>query len=395
MEIRKSIVKIIDDTFDEIWEISKEIYNHPETAFEEKYAKETLVSKLSQYGFYSRNDQTSILPTSFKMTYCKGNGPRIAVLAEYDALPEIGHACGHNLICTNALLTAIAVKKTMENFNIEGSIEVYGTPAEENGGGKIILLKNGAFDGLDAVFLMHPTSAKTRIGGECISFTGKYITFTGKAAHAESHPEEGVNAMDAMTLFHQAVGVSRQQLPDDLHICDVVTKISDDIGQIPSYAKIEVELSSMNSKHIALGDRVIERIAKGIAIATNCNVKIEEIPGYLGRIPNQVLGDICRGELIALGEPVMEGMPPDKGGEDLGDVSRIIPSCNIFGTIYPNKKISGHTILFKEAAISEEAKHCLNITSKAMALTIIKLFQEPVLLEKAKKELKERLNYIQ
>lgn len=393
-EIKISTDQIVDDLFQEIWEVSQKIHAHPEIAFEERYACELLRRTLNKHEFNVSEELLSDLPTAFKASFSNGEGPRIAVFAEYDALPELGHACGHNLICTNALLTAIAVKEVMQKYNISGNIEVYGTPAEEDGGGKIIMLNQGVFDGLDAVFLMHPTSAMTRIGGECISFTGKYITFTGKSAHAESHPEEGINAMDAASLFHQALGVSRQQLPDDVHVCDVIRSISDDIGQIPSHAKMEIELSSMNSSHILTAESVIERIAKGIALATGCSVELEKIPGYLGRIPNRVLGDVCRKELQELGEAVMDGMPSDKGGEDLGDVSRVIPICNLFGTIHPEEKISGHTPLFRECAISDAAQHCLRITSKAMARSIIKLLLEPEWLLEAKKELKQHMAQI-
>ncbi len=393
-EIDKICETAIDENFGCLWEISSYIHSHPETAFHENNACEKLTDFLWKQGFAVEKHMAG-LPTAFKAVFNIGKGPRIAVLAEYDALPELGHACGHNLICTSALGAAIAVQKAMQAQGIQGSIEVYGTPAEEDGGGKIIMLNNGVFDGLDAVFLMHPTSAMTRIGGECISFTGKYITFQGKSAHAESHPEEGINAMDAASLFHQALGVSRQQLPDDLHVCDVIRSISSDIGQIPSKAKLEVELSSPNSKHIQRGEAVVDRIAKGIAIATGCTLETEDISGYLGRIPNQVLGDVCRKELEDLGEAVMEGMPADQGGEDLGNVSRRIPSCNLFASIHPEKKISGHTALFRECAVSDAARHCLWVSSQAMARSILRLMLEPELLRQAKAELKERMEALE
>ena len=146
------------------------------------------------------------LDTAFQAVFKKGNGPRIAVFAEYDALKGLGHACGHNLIATSALGCAAAAKQVLESSELEGSIEVYGTPAEEDGGGKIIMLKQGVFDGLDAVFLMHPTSAMARIGGECASFTDFEIEYFGKSAHAESHPENGINALDAANLFLSGSG---------------------------------------------------------------------------------------------------------------------------------------------------------------------------------------------
>lgn len=407
--VRTFVNDLVDSEFDAMWEVSEDIHAHPQVAFEEKYASEVCRSVLSRHGFVVA-DVCPKLPTSFGATFAGatggvpasdavhsedaaalGAGPRIALFAEYDALPEMGHACGHNLIATSAMLGGIAAKAAMEKFGIVGSIEVYGTPAEEDGGGKIIMLNEGAFDGVDAVYLMHPTSAMTRIGGGCTSFSGTRVRFTGKPAHAESHPEDGVNAMDAASLFHQAIGVSRQQLPDEVHICDVILSISNDIGRIPHEAFLEVEVSSTVGSHIPHAIEVVERCARGVAMATGCEVEVEQLGGYLGRVPNGVLGDVAHRELEAFGEPVMDGMPGDKGGEDLGDVSRVIPAVNVFGTILPERKISGHTDEFRELALSDNAKHCLRVTAKALATSALWLMLNPGLLDEARAELKERL----
>ena len=142
---------------------------------------------------------------------------------------------------------------------------------------------------------------------------------------------------------------------------------------------------------------VVRRVAKGVAIATGCEYELKEERGYLGRVPNAVLGDVCRTELEAFGEPVMEGMPGDKGGEDLGNVSRVIPSCNVFGTILPQRKISGHTPEFRELAISDNAKHCLRVNSKAIAMSALVLMDDSAanpdggLIALAKDELARRM----
>lgn len=394
--IREFVGRRVDELFDEIWTISEDIHSHPEVAFEEVHASSVLCDALNRHGFEVAAPWPS-LPTAFVGSYHRGQGPRIALLAEYDALPGLGHACGHNLIATTALLAGVVAKDAMDHFDVSGSVEVFGTPAEEDGGGKILMLEQGAFDGVDATLLMHPTSAMTRIGGICTSFTGCMVTFTGRAAHAESHPEDGVNAMDAASLFHQAVGVARQQLPDDVHICNVIASISNDIGRIPAEATLEVEVSSTVGAHVEPAMEMVRRAARGIAIATGCEWSIKEERGYLGRIPNAVLGDVCRKELEAFGEPVMDGMPGDKGGEDLGNVSRVIPSVNVFGTILPDRKISGHTPEFRELAISEAGKHCLRVSSKALASAVLNLLDNAAknpdnsLVSQAKAELEERL----
>ena len=252
------------------------------------------------------------------------------------------------------------------------------------------MLEAGVFDGLDAVFLMHPTSAMARIGGECASFTDFTIEYFGKSAHAQSHPENGINALDAASLFYQAIGLTRQQLKDSIHICCIIADSERDLGRIPDYAKLEVEISTMQAKDIEKTKQRVLQIAEGIALASGCRVECKEIPGYYGRMPNAILGELCRKEMLALKEAMMEGMPRDAGGEDLGNVSRVIPACNLYMTLLPEKKISGHTEQFRELAISDAGKHCLDVSSKAMAASIMTLFHQPQLLTLAKEELCRR-----
>ncbi|MCR0203512.1 M20 family metallopeptidase [[Clostridium] innocuum] len=386
---KQAVTATVDAEFDHLWKLASYIHANPEIAFEEKKAASALSSYLHEAGFIVETGIAG-LETAFKAVFKKGDGPRIAVLAEYDALQGLGHACGHNLIATSALGCAVAVKYALEHSDLQGSIEVYGTPAEEDGGGKIIMLDHGMFDGLDAVFLMHPTSAMARIGGECASFTDFVIEYFGKSAHAESHPENGINALDAANLFYQAVGLTRQQLRDSIHVCCILAESEKDIGRIPDYAKLEVEISTMRVKDIETTKQKIINIAEGMALASGCQVSYKEIPGYYGRMPNAVLGELCRQEMLALQEPMMEGMPSDAGGEDLGNVSRVIPACNLYMTLLPEKKISGHTEQFRELAISDAGKHCLDVSSKGMANSIVRLFQEPDLLKQAKEELRRR-----
>ena len=386
---KQAVTATVDAEFEHLWKLASYIHANPEIAFEEKKAASALSSYLHEAGFILETGIAG-LETAFKAVFKKGDGPRIAVLAEYDALQGLGHACGHNLIATSALGCAVAVKHALQQSDLQGSIEVYGTPAEEDGGGKIIMLDHGVFDGLDAVFLMHPTSAMARIGGECASFTDFVIEYFGKSAHAESHPENGINALDAANLFYQAVGLTRQQLRDSIHVCCILAESEKDIGRIPDYAKLEVEISTMRVKDIETTKQKIINIAEGMALASGCRVSYKEIPGYYGRMPNAVLGELCRQEMLALQEPMMEGMPSDAGGEDLGNVSRVIPACNLYMTLLPEKKISGHTEQFRELAISDAGKHCLDVSSKGMANSIVRLFQEPDLLKQAKEELRCR-----
>lgn len=238
---------------------------------------------------------------------------------------------------------------------------------------------------------MHPTSDTTRLAGECMSSTGIRIKFHGKSAHASSHPEKGINALNAANLYFVATGLLRQHCKADFRLSGIIEDGGKTTGLIPDYVKIRGSLSCFKAKDL---EDYIERVrncAEGAALATGCEVDIEFVPGYLGRVPNQILSDVCRKELIAIDEPVMDGMPFDYGGEDLGNVSRVIPICNPYVTIFPDYKISNHTEQFRELANSEAGKRCIQVSSKALARTAMELFMNPKVVEEAKEELLVRM----
>ncbi|MFK9094359.1 M20 family metallopeptidase [Bacillus salipaludis] len=381
----------LDSRLDELWEMAQYIHANPELAFQEEEACRVQCEFLLENGFEVERNVGG-LPTAYKAIYQYKQGDlTVAVVSEYDALPEIGHACGHNLICTTALGTALEIKKFMEDYRIPGTLVVMGTPAEESGGGKIKLLEKNAFDGIDAVLFMHPTSDKTRLAGECMSSTKIRIEFKGKSAHASSHPAKGVNALSAANLYFVATGLMRQHCKPDFRLSGIIDDGGKGVGLIPDFVSINGSLSCFNAKDLEEYVERVRKCAEGAALATGCEVDITFSPGYLGRVPNQILSDVCREELIAIGEPLLDGMPFDYGGEDLGNVSRVIPICNPYVTIFPDYKISNHTEQFRELANSPAGKRCIQIGSKAMARTAMELFMNPKIVEDAKKELIVRM----
>lgn len=381
----------VDSRLDELWDLAKYIHANPEVAFEEYKTSQVQVEFLRENGF-TVETEVGTLPTAFKATFSIKEGPlSLAVVSEYDALPEIGHACGHNLISTTALGTALATKKFMEDHEIGGTLHVIGTPAEETGGGKIIMLENGVFDGIDTVLMMHPTSDLTRLAGECMSSMRLSIEFKGKSSHASSHPEKGANALSAANLYFVATGLIRQHFKGETRLSGIIEEGGKAVGMIPDYAKVTGSISSFNLNSLEDYVEKVRLCAEGAAHAMGCEVDFQVTPGYQGRIPNQILSDVCRNELVELGEPLLDGMPFDYGGEDLGNVSRVIPICNPYTTIFPEHKISNHTVQFRELANSEAGKRCLQVSSKAMARTMMELFLNPEIVEQAKAELAVRL----
>lgn len=381
----------LDSRLDELWDVASYIHANPEIGFEEYKACEIQANFLRENGFKVTTN-VGTLPTAFKAEFSVREGDlSLAVVSEYDALPEIGHACGHNLISTTALGTAITTKKFMEDNNIGGTLYVIGTPAEEAGGGKIVLLENGVFDGVDTVLMMHPTSDLTRLAGECMSSMKFSIEFKGVSSHAGSHPEKGANALSAANLYFAATGLLRQHFKGETRLSGIIEEGGKAVGMIPDYVTVSGSISSFNLNSLERYVEKVRKCAEGAAHAMGCEVVFEVTPGYQGRVPNKTLSEVCRNEFIELDEPLLDGMPHDYGGEDLGNVSRVIPICNPYTTIFPDHKISNHTVQFRELANSEAGKRCIQVSSKAMARTMMELFLNPNIVASAKEELEERL----
>lgn len=388
-ENKREFDSLVESEMPKIWEIAQFIHANPELSYEEYKACEVQCDYLRKADFKVMQGVDEI-ETAFVAEYGEGK-PVIAIISEYDALKGLGHACGHNLIASSAILTGTIVKKYLKKYNKSGTVKVIGTPAEESGGGKIQLLRKGIFDGIDAVFMMHPTSDKTRLAGACMSNMKLKITFVGKSAHAGSHPDNGRNALSAANLYLSAVSFWRQHLKADMRVNHIIEFGGEMTNSISDKIIVKGEIRSFNLKDLYWLEKTLKKCAHSCSEAMECSAEFESEQGYQGRIPNEILSNICRKEFEKLNEPMLNGLPDDFGGEDLGNVSRLIPICNPYVTIFPDFKISGHTEQFKKMAISEAGYRCIEITGKAMTRTIIDVFEKPMVLEEAKEELRERL----
>lgn len=390
-KLKSKAGKEVDGSMPLLKQVSRFIYDNPELAFEERKSSGKLADILEEQGFTVERNAGG-LETAFVASYLNGVGADeehvcIGITAEYDALPELGHACGHNLIASSSLGAALALKRVMEEEDIKGEIRLIGTPAEEDGGGKIILIDKGVFEGVSVCMMMHPTSAVTRIAGNCLSSHGMKITWKGRSAHAESHPEDGINALDALHIYYTAVSCLRQQLPDDVRVAQIVLEGGKE-GMIPDTASMSVDIVS-EDRHL---DSTVERVkkcAEGAAIASGCSYEIEDITGYLGRKPNRTLERLFRNNFGIIGEPLMDGMPEDYGTTDFGNVMRVVPSCNPYVSLLPEKKISGHTQQFKELAISERSEYVIEISAKAIAYSALDILTDEETLREAWNEFNE------
>ncbi|GFI11976.1 p-aminobenzoyl-glutamate hydrolase subunit B [Lachnospiraceae bacterium] len=389
--VKKCVEKIVEDYRKELWDISSFLFHNPETGNQEYQAAALQCEFLRRNGF-TVEEKAGGLDTAFIGTFSRGEGPCVAIFSEYDSLPgELGHACGHNLIAAAAMGAAAAAKKAMEELGIEGTLMLAGAPDEEFTGGKITLLKKGCFRNVKAAMAVHPTTAKSRVAGGNHAYLTYSCEYKGKSAHSESRPWEGISAQNAALLFFNALGYARQMIKDGVRIQAYVRDGMQHEGTISAYAELGCDISAPT---IFLAEEAAVRVEQCFrcgAVGTGCELVLKKEEGFKNRIPNGVLGEIFRDCCKTYGEEMMEGMPDDSGGEDLGNVSHVIPAINPHLTVYPKRKLSLHTLEFKEHVLTPEGEAMCMLGAKAMAATALRLMQSPELLDEAAKELESRL----
>jgi amidohydrolase len=383
IDYKKQAITEIDRQSQKLWEISTILFNDPEIAFTEHRACKLLTEALNLYGF---NIETGIggLDTAFRATHCENNSPRIAILAEYDALVGLGHACGHNLIAAAAIGAGIALASLQPR--LPGQIQVIGTPAEEGGGGKILLANAGIFKDIDAAMMFHPAS-KNLVLRLSLASSKLKLEFFGKSSHAAAAPEEGINALDALILTFNNINAIRPTLGPKDRIAGVITNGGEAANIVPAYSAADFSIRSLSAQHRDfLVDKVIACAQAG-AQALGCELKFNITPGYKEIIPNRILASLFKSNLETLGRKVIDPEPNERmGSTDMGDVSHLVPSIHPYLAIAP-ENIAGHTLKFKEYCISELGKAGMLDAAKAMAMTTVDLLTNPGLVSKAKDEL--------
>lgn len=372
----------------EVQELSARIHAHPELGYEEFQASAWVAELLDRHGFTVEKPLAG-LETAFRASWRgSDDGPRIALLAEYDALPEVGHGCGHNLICTASAAAAIAIKNSWPEF--PGTIEVYGTPAEEGGGGKIVMLDEGAFDGVDVGLMFHP-GVRNAVNTPSLAMTALTIRFTGRPSHAAIGPWEGRNAADAAMLFFAGVNALRQQMRPDARVHGVILEAGAKPNIIPAHSTIDFMVRADRGDYMfELTDRIID-IARGAALMTGTEADIERGKPYLDYRLSESLGAAAEANFAALGHSV-EPITPDtpKASEDAGNLSYVLPFLPISVSI-SDEPIPGHSAEWREASISPKGAEALRIAAQVLAATAIDLATDPELLDRAKKEQQEAI----
>ena len=389
-QLKHRVCDAIDRRAAELTQTADWIHAHPEIGHQEVEASKRLAALLSGSGVPVEMG-TAGMATAFKAELPRrsdGARPRVAILAEYDALPGLGHGCGHNLIGTSAIGAALGLTEVADD--IDGSIWVLGTPAEEsaapNSGGKVHMVNAGIFDDVDAAIMFHPGAETAITMDRSLAARGFEFFFHGRAAHAAGAPEEGINALDAVVLFYTAISALRQQVRSDTRIHGIILNGGAAANIIPDYAAIRYRTRADDSEYLA---EVVERVvacAEGAARATGCRLEWKEyMPGYENTMPNRVLLEVMSANLRAIGLEVNnERRRGGRGSTDFGNVSRRVPGIEARIAITDRWDIPAHSIEFREAAGSDKGRQAMLSAAKGLAMTTVDLLTRPDLMAQAK-----------
>lgn len=381
-QLKTAAKKAVDSHRQELIDLSLKIHSHPEQGFQEVQASTWLTDYLEKNGF-KIDRGIGNLPTAFKATY--GNGePVIALLAEYDALPGVGHACGHNIIATSAVGAGIASKCVIDSQ--EGTVMVLGTPAEEFFGGKLTLLKNGIFDGIDVAMIVHP-GVRNMVTIEALACINLTVEFHGKAAHAAAYPEQGINALEAMILSFNAINSLRQHIKERARIHGIITHGGDAPNIVPAYTRAEVMVRTADIAYLEELKQKALNCFTGASIATGARLEYKWAEDYYAPMNNNLtLAELFAQNLESLGRKVEPfELRFGFGSTDMGNVSQAVPSIHPEVAIAPPGTLL-HSKDFAIAAASEAGHGGILDAAKAQAMTIVDLLMDKETLVKVKEE---------
>lgn len=383
MELLKNLSKKYDEIFKDLKELNEYIYKNPELGRKEFKACEAHKNILKKYGFKVTDNYIGI-ETAYLAEYSsEKDGPKIAYLAEYDALPEIGHGCGHNALGTASVGAGILLKDFVDEFG--GTVYVYGTPAEETLGAKVDMAEAGCFDNIDAAMLSHPTGKSHERSGTSQAMEALQFTFKGKTAHAAGDPYNGINALDGVIQFFNSVNALRQQTKESARIHGIISNGGEAANIIPDLAVANFYVREATTKEMVKLSERVKNCAKGAALATGTELKIENYEyTFKHLVTNETLSDVYVKNLKLQG---IEDIPVSKpsGSSDCGDVSHHCPTIHSY---FPISKceLTGHSLDFAKASISEEAYKGMKEAVLALAMTGKDILSDKELLKKIKDE---------
>ena len=367
-ELKKRVIGEVEAHRDQLIELSLRIHAHPETAFREEKAAGWLADYLESQGFAVERGICQIA-TAFRAAYGDGR-PRVAFLSEYDALPGIGHGCGHNIIAVASVGAGLAARAVVGETG--GTALVIGTPAEEAAGGKVFMANRGAFDGLDAAMLAHPGNRDVAVAQAlaCLELSVEYF---GRAAHAAARPEAGINALDALVIAYNGVSALRQHIRDSARIHGIITDGGQAMNVVPEHSAAAFLIRAEDDEYLdELKEKVLACFRAG-AEATGARLEYRwgEDSRYRAMRTNHALAEAYRRNMEALGRQVQDPeYRRSMGSTDTGNVSVLVPAIHPTVAIAP-PDVTIHTPEFRDVAASEAGHLGLLDAAKAMAMTAV------------------------
>lgn len=383
MEILNKLENKFNEIFGDLKELNEYIYKNPELGRKEFKACEAHKNLLKKYGFEVKENYIGI-PTAYLAKYSSGKkGIKIGYLAEYDALPEIGHGCGHNILGTTSIGAGILLKEYIDEFG--GEILIFGTPAEETFGAKVDMAKAGCFDDIDVAMISHPTGKNHEKSGTSQAMEALQFTFKGKTAHAAGDPYNGINALDGVIQFFNSVNALRQQTKDSARIHGIISNGGEAANIIPDLAVANFYIREATTKEMLKLSERVKNCAKGAALATGTSLEIENYEyTFKHLVTNEKLSSIYTKNLELQGIKDIPMSDPT-GSSDCGDVSHHCPTIH---TYFPISKceLTGHSLEFAKATITEEAYKGMKEAIFALVMTGKDILSDPNLLKEIKDE---------
>lgn len=378
------INEITNRVFEDLKELNEFIYHNPELGYEEFKSSKAHIDLLKKYGFSVEEEYLGI-KTAFKAYYNgKRPGPTIAYLSEYDALPGIGHGCGHNLLGTTSTGAGIVLRHLIDE--IGGTVVVFGTPAEETSGAKVIMVEKNAFDDIDVAMLAHPAAAYYK-SGTSLALEPIQFTFKGKAAHAASDPDKGINALDAVIMTFNSINALREHILPSARIHGVIVEGGKAANIVPDLAIAQFYVRATTKAYLQELSEKVKNCAKGAALATGTTLEISNYElTYDDLVTNETLSEVYNKSLEVQGIKDYDKTRDSFGSLDMGNVSHVCPAIHPYFGICEDERVAVHTEEFRDATLTDLAYKNMIITINALVNTGVQVIIDEGLLEKIKEE---------
>ena len=369
-DIASTLDRVVDACADDLLALARRIHENPELRFEEHKASAWLGDLVAGRGHVVERG-TAGMPTAFRVRAGRAGGACVAILAEYDALPGVGHACGHNLIAAGAAGAFLAAAEVAERMG--GEVLLLGTPAEEGGGGKIEMIKAGVFEGVDAAMMFHPFD-RDLLAHPALASLWLTFEFRGVPAHAALAPHAGHSALTACQDTFRLIDGQRVHFRDGVRVHGFITDGGEAVNIVPERAACEFSVRALDGNELERVRCIVERCARAAAMASDVQVELQTRRGYRDMLTNMALARCFGAHLQALGRtPRERDHRVGAGSTDMGDVSHVVPSIHPWLAIVDEGAALCHEHRFAEAAGSERGGSTVLVAAKALARTAVEL----------------------